>query len=94
VAVALRYVHGEMAAPQLVAKGSGLLAAAMRRIAARHAIPVVPSPTLARRLFRELPVDHGVPPDLYTPVARIIAWVFAMRDARAALRPAARGSVA
>jgi flagellar biosynthetic protein FlhB len=87
VAVALRYVHGQMAAPQLVAKGAGLLAAGMRRIAARHRIPVVQNPSLARQLFKDLQVDETVPPDLYAPVARIIAWVFAARDAVAGRRP-------
>jgi flagellar biosynthetic protein FlhB len=36
-AVALRYAHGEMDAPVVVAKGAGQLAAAMREIARRHA---------------------------------------------------------
>lgn len=83
VAVALRYVHGEMDSPQLVAKGAGHLAAAMRQIAARHRIPVVQSPALARRLFRELDVDRHVPPHLFAEVARIIVWVFAMRERQA-----------
>jgi flagellar biosynthetic protein FlhB len=82
VAVALQYVHGQMEAPQLIAKGSGFMAAAMRQIAARHDIPIVQNPTLARALFHDLPVDAGVPPELYAQVARIIVWVFAMRDAR------------
>lgn len=84
VAVALRYVHGEMSSPQLVAKGRGFMAAVMRRIAARHGIPVVRSPALARRLYRDLGIDQHVRPDLYARVARIIVWVFARRDARAA----------
>ncbi|MDM0122180.1 EscU/YscU/HrcU family type III secretion system export apparatus switch protein [Variovorax arabinosiphilus] len=82
VAVALKYEHGRMSSPQLLAKGAGQLAAAMREIAARHRIPVVQSPALARRLYRELPIDHAVPPELYAQVARIIVWVFAMRDQR------------
>jgi len=82
-AVALRYVHGEMAAPQLVAKGAGALAALMRKIAARHRIPVVQNPSLARRLYRELKVEGSVPPELYAQVARIIVWVFALRDTAA-----------
>ncbi|HJV47707.1 MAG TPA: EscU/YscU/HrcU family type III secretion system export apparatus switch protein [Geothrix sp.] len=82
VAVALRYKHGQMASPQLIAKGKGFMAAAMRQIAARHSIPVVQNPALARALYRELGVDHHVPPDLYAQVARIIVWVFAMRDRR------------
>ena len=83
IAVALRYVHGQMTSPQLVAKGAGFQAAAMRAIAARHNIPVVQNPILARKLYRELAVDRNVPPDLYAQVARIIVWVFAMRDRRA-----------
>lgn len=80
LAVALKYEHGRMASPQLLAKGAGHLATAMRDIAARHRIPVVRNPPLARSLFRDLPVDHPVPPELYAQVARIIVWVFAMRE--------------
>ncbi|XDF33450.1 EscU/YscU/HrcU family type III secretion system export apparatus switch protein [Paracidovorax avenae] len=87
LAIALRYVHGEMDSPQVVAKGAGHLAAAMREIAARHGIPVVRSPALARRLFKELDVEHYVPPQLFADVARIIVWVFAMRERRAGMAP-------
>jgi flagellar biosynthetic protein FlhB len=90
VAVALQYVHGKMESPQLIAKGSGFMAAAMRKIAARHGIPVVQNPSLARTLFHDLPVDAGVPPSLYAQVARIIVWVFAMRDARRRDAPGSR----
>jgi len=93
-AVALRYRHGEMQAPQLVAKGAGALAFVMRRIAARHRIPVVENPSLARRLFRTLPIEAHVPPELYGQVARIIVWVFAMRDRAAAERAGREREVA
>lgn len=82
VAIALRYEHGRMAAPRLVAKGRGFLAAAMRAIAARHNIPVVQNPPLARRLYRELELDREVPPQHFAEVARIIVWVLAMRESR------------
>jgi flagellar biosynthetic protein FlhB len=81
-AVALRYVHGEMQSPQVVAKGAGSLAAVMRDIAARHRIPVVQSPPLARELYHGLEVEQYVPASLYAQVARILVWVFAMRQAR------------
>lgn len=87
-AVALRYEHGRMAAPELIAKGAGVLAAAMRLIAARHNIPVVQNPPLARKLFHELEIDRVVPDKFFTEVARIIVWVMAMKRAREA-RPAA-----
>jgi flagellar biosynthetic protein FlhB len=83
-AVALRYVHGEMTSPLLVAKGAGSLAAAMRKIAARHNIPVVQSPPLTRELYRSIDVEQNVPPAMYAQVARIMVWVFAMRDFRTA----------
>lgn len=82
IAIALRYEHGKMAAPELVAKGAGLLAAAMRTIAARHNIPVVQSPRLARRLFRELDVERPLPPEYFAEVAKIIVWVLAMKQSR------------
>jgi flagellar biosynthesis protein FlhB len=83
-AVALRYVHGEMDAPRVVAKGAGQLAAAMREIAARHRIVVVQNPPLARRLFREAALDASLPADFHAEVARIIVWVLAMRQRRGA----------
>lgn len=83
-AVALRYVHGEMDAPRMVAKGSGQLAAAMREIAWRHRVPVVQNPPLARRLFRHMGIDEAVPPLFHAEVARVIVWVYAMRQQRRA----------
>lgn len=87
VAVALRYVHGQMDAPLVVAKGAGQLAAVMRRMAARHRVPVVRSPALARKLFAQLDVDHAVPPWLFAEVARIMVWILAMRERADGLAP-------
>lgn len=83
-AVALRYVHGEMDAPRVVAKGAGHLAAAMREIAARHRVIVVQNPPLARRLFREAALEQAIPTDFHAEVARIIVWVLAVRQRAAA----------
>jgi flagellar biosynthesis protein FlhB len=89
-AVALQYVHGKMDAPRVVAKGAGQLAAAMRAIAARHGIVVVQNPPLARRLFREAGLDQSLPESFHAEVARIIVWVLAMRQQRAAAQGARR----
>jgi len=83
-AVALRYVHGEMDAPKVIAKGAGQLAAAMREIASRHRVAVVQNAPLARRLFREADIDQYIPVALHPQVAKIIVWVFAMREQRKA----------
>jgi flagellar biosynthetic protein FlhB len=82
-AVALAYRDGEMAAPQVVCKGAGDFAARIREVAARHAIPVVQNQALARELFFKVEADAFVPEKLYPQVARILVWVFAMRQARA-----------
>lgn len=82
LAVALSYSHGTSGAPQVVAKGAGDLARQMREIAARHQIPVVQNKPLARTLFREVDFDGYVPEKLYPQIAKIMVWVYAMRDAR------------
>ena len=82
VAVALRYVHGEMHSPELVSKGAGFMAALMRQIAVRHRIPIVQNRALARALHQDLVVSQSVPHTHYKQVARILVWVFAMRAQR------------
>jgi flagellar biosynthetic protein FlhB len=82
LAVALSYRHGASGAPQVVAKGAGDLARKMREVAARHQIPVVQNRPLARTLFREVDFDGYVPEKLYPQIAKIMVWVYAMRDAR------------
>ena len=82
IAVALSYKHGTSGAPQLVAKGAGELAARMRQLAVRHQVPIVQNKLLARTLFREVEFDHYVPEKLYPQIAKIMVWVYAMREAR------------
>jgi len=84
LAVALRYEHGEALAPQLVAKGAGELARKMRLTAARYNIPVVQNISLARTLFREVEYEGYVPEKLYPQLARIMVWVYALREAKRA----------
>lgn len=79
VAVALRYRHGEMSAPVVVSKGTGALAALIRRIAARHGIAVLHSPMLARGLHAHARVESAIPPEYYADVARLVVWVMARR---------------
>ncbi|KAF0813406.1 Flagellar biosynthetic protein FlhB [Andreprevotia sp. IGB-42] len=88
-AVAVRYKHGDMLAPQVVAKGAGNIVGKMRAVAARHDVVIVQNPALARALFRQVETDQYVPESLYPEVARILVWVYAMRRARAAPQGAA-----
>lgn len=79
IAVALKYEPGRMPAPQVVAKGSGALAAKMKDLAYLHRVPVVRNPVLARALFREAQLDEFVPEAHYAQVARILVWLKAQR---------------
>jgi flagellar biosynthetic protein FlhB len=73
-----------MPAPKLLAKGSGQLAARMRKAARAANVPVVENPPLARALFKRTGTDQYVPEDLYPKLAKILLWVYAMRRGVAA----------
>lgn len=79
-AVALKYEHGDMAAPVVVAKGVDAVALRIREIATSANVPIVESPPLARALFAAVDIDHPIPVEHYAAVAEIIGYV--MRLAR------------
>lgn len=79
LAVALRYEHGKMESPLMVAKGAGLIASVMRSIARKNNIPIVQNKSLARALYKRVETEQHVPIELYAEVAKIIVWVFALR---------------
>lgn len=78
-AVALRYDNACMNGPQLVAKGAGLLAKTIRGIGARHSIPIVQNPKLARKIYFGTRIDREVDPSLFSDLVRIYVWIYAMR---------------
>lgn len=74
VAVALKYspVFG---APKVVAKGSGEVARRLRELAAEHGVPQVRDIPLARALHGSCDIGQEIPPQLFTAVARVLAFV-------------------
>lgn len=87
-AVALKYDEATMAAPRVVAKGADLVAFRIRDIARDAKVPVLQAPPLARALYTHCELDAEVPARLFTAVAQVLAWVYQVRDAMAAGRPA------
>jgi flagellar biosynthetic protein FlhB len=85
-AIALKYEHGVMDAPVLLAKGTGAMARAIRGIANLHGIPVVQNAPLARELFKSMQIDQQVPAAHFSQVARIMVWVLARRSALQSMR--------
>lgn len=78
VAVALRYVPGT-GAPRLVAKGAGAVAARIRAEATDKKVPMIEDIPLARALHAACEVDQEIPAYLFTAVARVLAFVMALK---------------
>jgi flagellar biosynthetic protein FlhB len=88
-AVALKYDGEKMRAPRVVAKGAGEIAAAIRELAREHRVPLVAAPPLARALYRGVQLDQEIPAALYAAVARVLTYVYQLRDWRGGTRPPA-----
>lgn len=73
--VALKYDHGAMAAPVVVAKGVDAVALKIREIAKEHNIPIIEKPPLARALHASAKLDQPIPAEHYLAVAEIISYV-------------------
>ena len=80
-AVALQYLDRPGSAPRLVAKGKDLTALRIRAIATEHDIPLFEAPPLARALYRSPEIGHEIPHVLYMAVARVLAYVFQLKNA-------------
>ena len=83
VAVALRYEPG-LGAPKVVAKGADALATKIRERATEHRVPLVTDVPLARALYAACEVDQEIPEYLFVAVARVLAFVMALRRKGAA----------
>jgi flagellar biosynthetic protein FlhB len=83
-AVALAWDELTMEAPILSAKGADLIAKRIRELAVEHDIPIMENPPLARTLYAKVELDSPVPPDLYTAVAQVIAFVYKLKRPRVA----------
>lgn len=79
IAVALKYEPGK-SAPRVVAKGAGTIAARIREEAETKSVPMVRDILLARALHKACEVGHEIPAELYTAVAKVLAFVMQMNS--------------
>jgi flagellar biosynthetic protein FlhB len=79
LAVAIQYDPQEMAAPVVVAKGAGVLAQRIRRLALENNIPVVERKPLAQLLYREVDINKPIPTESYAAVAEVLAYVYQLQ---------------
>ncbi len=77
-AIALKY-EATRGAPQVTARGAGVLAARIREEAEKHGVPVIQEPVLTRALYRACAVGDLIPLDLYEATAHLLAFVFGLR---------------
>jgi flagellar biosynthetic protein FlhB len=82
-AVALKYEPGK-SAPRVVAKGAGTIAARIREEAEAKRVPMVRDVPLTRALHAACDVGQEIPVELYNAVARVLAFVMALKSRGAA----------
>jgi flagellar biosynthetic protein FlhB len=80
IAVALRYDAMSMSAPSVIAKGAGEVAVRIKAIADLHDIPMVENKPLARNLYKMIDIGGVIPPELYTAVAEVLAYVYQLKN--------------
>ena len=79
LAIAIQYDVATMVAPIVVAKGAGLLAQQIRRLALEQGIPIVERKPLAQALYRDVDVNQPIPAQLYAAVAEVLAYVYQLQ---------------
>lgn len=81
LAVAMAYRAGQ-SAPQVVAKGRGLIAETIIERAKEAGVYVHESPELVA-LLMQVDLDQHIPPELYIAVAELLAWLYQLEHGQA-----------
>jgi len=85
LAVALAY-REDQGAPQVVAKGRGLVAQTILERARDAGVYVHESPELVA-LLMQVDLDERIPPQLYVAVAELLAWLYRIEQGEALAPP-------
>lgn len=78
-AIALKYDIDNNSAPIVVAKGQDLIAFRIIEEAEKYDIPMLEDKPLARALYKEVEIGREIPPEYYTAIAEILAWVYSLK---------------
>jgi flagellar biosynthetic protein FlhB len=79
LAIALQYDAEKMPAPIVIAKGAGVLAQRIRRLALESSVPIVERKDLARALYANVEIGQQVPAEQYAAVAEVIRYVYQLK---------------
>jgi len=80
IAVALKYDRYKHKAPVVVAKGKGLIAENIKKIAKENQVPIVENKAIARLLYETLDIGDFIPEELYEAIAEILAYVYSLKE--------------
>ncbi len=78
-AVALAYDRGKDPAPRVAAKGRGLIADQIIKVAGEHNIPVREDAALVE-ILEKLDIDSIIPLEAYAAVAEILKYVYTVNE--------------
>jgi len=78
-AIAISYEPSKMGAPQVVAKGMGLVAQRIKEEGKKHNIATVENPELAQALYKTTEIGQEIPAHLYPAVAEVLAFVYGLK---------------
>ena len=80
IAIAIKYVEGQMEAPKLVAKGAENIAIKIKELAKEAEIPIIENKPLARLIYQQVELEEDIPHDMYQAVAEILAMVYKLNQ--------------
>lgn len=80
IAIAIKYVEGQMEAPRLVAKGAENVAIKIKELAKEADIPIIENKPLARLIYQEVELEQDIPQEMYQAVAEILAMVYKLNQ--------------
>lgn len=79
LAVAVQYDPETMIAPLVVAKGAGVIAKRIRKLALEHDVPIIERKPLARVLYNEIDVGQPIPNEQFAAVAEVLRYVYELK---------------
>ena len=79
LAIAIQYDPETMVAPIVIAKGAGIIAQRIRRLALEHEVPIVERKPLAQFLYKSVDVGAAIPAEQYKAVAEVLKYVYQLK---------------
>lgn len=79
-AIALKYDDETMDAPQVIAKGTDLIAQKIKLIAKENNVVMVENRPLARAMYDQVEIGKHIPDEFFKAVAEVLAYVYRIKQ--------------